>query len=174
LLGLCYTDSPMSRHSESHHPDGHGRFYETTVRVRYAETDQMGVVYYGNYYLWFEVGRVELCRQLGFEYKKMESEDDSFIVVAESSCRYRKPAKFDDVLRIRTRVAEAQRRTIRFAYEIFRDNANELLANGETFHVICDRLGRPKSLPEKYRQYFGIASAPHGGEAVDAHSISKK
>ncbi len=75
---------------------------------------------------------------------------------------------------IRTRVAEAQRRTIRFAYEIIRDDTNELLANGETFHVICDRLGRPKSLPEKYRQYFGIASAPHGGEAVDTHSISKK
>jgi acyl-CoA thioester hydrolase len=164
----------MSRHLESKHSDGSGRFYETTVRVRYAETDQMGVVYYGNYYLWFEIGRVELCRQLGFEYKKMESEDDSFIVVAESSCRYRKPAKFDDVLRIRTRVADAQRRTIRFAYEIFRDETNELLANGETFHVICDRLGRPKSLPEKYRQYFGIASAPHAGEAVDAHSISKK
>jgi len=174
LLGLCYTLLPMSHHRKSNHSDGHGRFYETTVRVRYAETDQMGVVYYGNYYLWFEVGRVELCRQLGFEYKRMESEDDSFIVVAESSCRYRKPAKFDDVLRIRTRVAEAQRRTIRFAYEIIRDDTNELLANGETFHVICDRLGRPKSLPEKYRQYFGIASAPHGGEAVDIHSISKK
>ena len=164
----------MSRHSESNPGDDHGRFYDTTVRVRYAETDQMGVVYYGNYYLWFEVGRVELCRQLGFEYKKMESEDDSFIVVAESSCRYRKPAKFDDVLRIRTRVGEAQRRTIRFAYEIFRENTGELLANGETFHVICDRLGRPKSLPEKYRRYFGIASPQHHDSESGKHAVSKK
>jgi acyl-CoA thioester hydrolase len=164
----------MSRHSLTHHPDGNDRFYDTTVRVRYAETDQMGVVYYGNYYLWFEVGRVELCRQLGFEYKKMETDDDSFIVVAESSCRYRKPAKFDDVLRIRTRIAEAQRRTIRFAYEIYRDETNDLLANGETFHVICDRLGRPKSLPEKYRKLFGVASVHPANEAADSHAISKK
>ena len=85
LPTLCYNPLPMSRDNSAHHSDGHDRFYDTTVRVRYAETDQMGVVYYSNYYLWFEVGRVELCRQLGFEYKKMESEDDSFIVVAESS-----------------------------------------------------------------------------------------
>ena len=159
----------MSRTNESQDPDNKARFYDTTVRVRYAETDQMGVVYYGNYYLWFEVGRVELCRQLGFEYKKMETADDSFIVVAESSCRYRKPAKFDDVLRIRTRIAEAQRRTIRFAYEIYRDETGELLANGETFHVICDRLGRPKSLPEKYRQFFGIAAPHHPNDHGAAH-----
>jgi len=173
-LALCYNLVPMSRHNSLKLPDGRDCFYETTVRVRYAETDQMGVVYYGNYYLWFEVGRVELCRQLGFEYKKMESDDDSFIVVAESSCRYRKPAKFDDVLRIRTRIAEAQRRTIRFAYEIYRDESNELLANGETFHVICDRLGRPKSLPEKYRKLFGVAPLHSTIPADRSHSISKK
>src|ERR1700690_4507028 len=108
-LALCYNLVPMSRHNSLKLPDGRDCFYETTVRVRYAETDQMGVVYYGNYYLWFEVGRVELCRQLGFEYKKMESDDDSFIVVAESSGRYRKPAKFSDGLRILTRTPEAHR-----------------------------------------------------------------
>lgn len=128
---------------------------ETTVRVRYAETDQMGVVYYGNYFTWFEMGRVEFCRQLGFEYKRMETEDDSFIVVAEASCRYKKPARFDDVLTIRTRVTQAQRRTVRFGYEIL-NQASELIATGETFHVICDRMGRPKSLPEKYRKYFDM------------------
>jgi acyl-CoA thioester hydrolase len=128
---------------------------ETTVRVRYAETDQMGVVYYGNYFTWFEIGRIELCRQLGFEYKRMETEDDSFIVVAEASCRYKKPARFDDVLTIRTRVTQTQRRTVRFGYEIL-NQASELIATGETFHVICDRMGRPKSLPEKYRKYFDM------------------
>src|ERR1700690_271900 len=144
----------MSRHSPANHPDGHDHFYDTTVRVRYAETDQMGVVYYGNYYLWFEVGRVELCRQLGFEYKKMESDDDSFIVVAESSCRYRRSARFDDLLTIRTRVIDSPGRTVKFSYEILNQSTNELLATGETIHVVCDRLGRPKSLPDKYRMYF--------------------
>jgi acyl-CoA thioester hydrolase len=71
-------------------------YVETTIRVRYAETDQMGVVYYGNYFTWFEVGRVELCRQSGFAYKLMEIEDDSFIVVVEARCRYKRPGRFDD------------------------------------------------------------------------------
>ncbi len=133
---------------------------ETTIRVRYAETDQMGVVYYGNYFTWFEVGRVELCRQLGFEYKRMETDDDSYIVVAEASCRYKRPARFDDLLTIRTRVIETQRRTVRFGYEIFKDGA--LIATGETLHVICDRTGRPKSLPEKYKKYFVVSETPHG------------
>jgi acyl-CoA thioester hydrolase len=139
-------------------------YSETSIRVRYAETDQMGVVYYGNYFTWFEVGRVELCRQLGFEYKRMEAEDDSYIVVAEASCRYKRPARFDDLLTIRTRVVETQRRTIRFGYEILNDS--EVIATGETLHVICDSKGRPKSLPEKYRKYFPDhepwQSATHG------------
>src|ERR1700693_3914411 len=124
-------------------------FADTSIRVRYAETDQMGVVYYGNYFTWFEVGRVELCRELGFEYKQMEIEDDSFIVVAEARCRYKRPARFDDLLTVRTRVTQSQRRTLRFGYEILRQPANELLATGETMHVICDSKGRPKSLPAK-------------------------
>jgi acyl-CoA thioester hydrolase len=131
-------------------------YADTTVRVRYAETDQMGVVYYGNYFTWFEIGRVEFCRQVGFEYKRMEIEDDSFIVVAEASCRYERPARFDDLLTVRTRVIQSQRRTIRFAYEIFRQASDELIATGETLHVICDRQGRPKTLPEKYRRYFPL------------------
>jgi acyl-CoA thioester hydrolase len=129
-------------------------YADATVRVRYAETDQMGVVYHGNYFTWFEVGRVELCRQLGFEYKRMEIEDDSIIVVAEAHCRYRRPARFDDLLTVRTRVIESQRRMLRFGYEILRQDSGELLATGETLHVICDRQGRPKSLPEKYHKYF--------------------
>lgn len=137
-------------------------YSESTIRVRYAETDQMGVVYHANYFVWFEVGRVDLCRHLGFEYKRMEAEDDSFIVVAQASCRYKRPAYFDDVLTVRTRVASAQRRTIRFAYEIFNQASGELLATGETVHVICDRTGKPKSLPEKYRKYF---PAIHRGNA---------
>jgi acyl-CoA thioester hydrolase len=131
-------------------------YAEAIIRVRYAETDQMGVVYYGNYFTWFEVGRVELCRELGFEYKRMETEDDSFIVVAEAQCRYKRPARFDDVLVIRTRVTESQRRTVRFGYEVLNQASGELIATGETLHVICDHLGRPKSLPVKYRKYFPV------------------
>jgi acyl-CoA thioester hydrolase len=136
-------------------------FAETSIRVRYAETDQMGVVHHGNYFTWFEAGRVELCRHLGFEYKQMEIEDDSLIVVAKASCRYRRPAHFDDILTVRTRITQAQRRTMRFGYEIINQASGELIATGETTHVICDRQGRPKSLPEKYRKYFLVDGHAH-------------
>jgi acyl-CoA thioester hydrolase len=116
-------------------------FADTTIRVRYAETDQMGVVYYGNYFTWFEIGRVE---------------DDSFLVVAEANCRYKRPARFDDLLTIRTRVTAAQRRTVRFAYEIIHQETGETIATGETTHVICNRAGQTKSLPEKYRKYLPL------------------
>jgi acyl-CoA thioester hydrolase len=142
VRAVCYGWPPMNDYAV------------TTIRVRYAETDQMGVVYHGNFFTWFEVGRVELCRQLGFEYKQMELEDDSYIVVAEAQCRYKRPARFDDVLMIRTRVTQSERRMMRFGYEISNQVTGELIATGETTHVICDRRGRPKSLPEKYRKYF--------------------
>jgi acyl-CoA thioester hydrolase len=129
---------------------------ETTVRVRYAETDQMGVVYYANYFIYFEIGRVEHMRQLGVAYKEMEIQDDSFIMVAESTCRYLRPARYDDLLVIRTRVSEARRRTIRFSYEIVNSASSVVLATGETVHVVCDSQNRPKALPEKYRQYFPL------------------
>jgi acyl-CoA thioester hydrolase len=129
-------------------------YHDAAVRVRYAETDQMGVVYHGNYFVWFEVGRVELMRALGFEYKHMEKEDDCVIAVVDAKCRYLKPAKYDDVLRVRTRIAETMNRIIRFSYELFRDEDNQLLATGETTHVICGSNGRPKLLPQKYRERF--------------------
>jgi acyl-CoA thioester hydrolase len=131
-------------------------FFDTFVRVRYAETDQMGFVYYGNYYIYFEVGRVEYMRHQGVDYKQLELQDDSFIVVAESKCRYLRPARYDDPLRIRTRVAEFKRRTIRFSYEILHNETSELLATGETVHVVCDGQGKPKTLPEKYRRLFEV------------------
>ena len=129
-------------------------FNETTVRVRYAETDQMGVAYHGNYFTWFEVGRVEWCRAQGFDYKKMEIDDDSFIVVAEAQCRYKRPARFDDLLTVRTRMVGSQRRTVQFEYEVVNQANGELIATAGTLHVICDHLGRPKSLPESYKKYF--------------------
>ncbi len=138
--------------------------HETTLRVRYAETDQMGVVYYANFFIWFEVGRVELLRALGHSYRDMEKLDDCHIVVAEASCSYKKPAVYDDLLRIRTRVLQVRRKTIRFCYEVLRDPGVELLATGETLHVICNKSGRPKSLPEKYLK--ALSASPTGSQAA--------
>lgn len=135
--------------------------HDATVRVRYAETDQMGVVYHANYLVWFEVGRVELIRALGIEYKLMEKEDDCHIVVADAHCRYHQSARYDEVLRIRTRIKNSRSRVIKFAYEVLRDADGALLATGETMHVICGSNGRPKLLPEKYRRMFDLVAGPH-------------
>jgi acyl-CoA thioester hydrolase len=129
-------------------------FIDHVVRVRYAETDKMSIVYYANYFIYFEIGRVEYLRQRGLDYHRMELEDDSFTVVAEAKCRYRRPARYDDPLRIRTRVTSVKSRVITFGYEILHDETKELLVTGETIHVVCNSKGRPKPLPEKYRQYF--------------------
>ena len=135
--------------------------HDATVRVRYAETDQMGVVYHANFIIWFEVGRVELMRALGIEYKRMEREDDCHIVVADVHCRYHHPARYDEVLRVRTRIAESRNRTVKFAYEVFRDLDNQLLATGTSMHVICGANGRPKLLPQKYRQVLDAVATPN-------------
>jgi acyl-CoA thioester hydrolase len=129
-------------------------YHDATVRVRYAETDQMGVVYHGNYFVWFEVGRVELIRALGIEYKRMEIEVDCHIVVADAHCRYLQSARYDEVLRVRTRIAESRNRMVKFTYQVFRDADGDLLATGGTTHVICGSNGRPKLLPQKYRSVF--------------------
>ncbi|MGH9676215.1 MAG: acyl-CoA thioesterase [Candidatus Acidiferrum sp.] len=134
-------------------------YHDASVRVRYAETDQMGVVYHANFLVWFEVGRVELMRALGVEYKRMETEDDCHIVVGDAKCRYHASAMYDDVLRIRTRIAAARTRLIKFSYEVFRDADGKLLATGETTHVICGSNGKPKLLPEKYRSVFSTLAA---------------
>lgn len=137
--------------------------HDTKIRVRYAETDQWGTAYHSNFFIWFEVGRVELMRALGFSYKEMEEQDDSHTVVVDVHCAYEKPARYDDLLRIRARVAESKRRTITFAYEVFNDATGERLATGETVHVICDGQGRPKELPEKYRAFIPLTPANSSG-----------
>jgi acyl-CoA thioester hydrolase len=142
-------------------------FHETTIRVRYAETDQMGVVYHSNFFIWFEIGRVELFREIGVVYKDMEERDDCFIVVGECKCRFKRPARYDDVLRVRTRIVEAGSRKITFAYEIVNAASGELLATGETVHVVCDKLGRSKSLPDLYRKVFGVRA--HATVPAKAH-----
>jgi len=142
-------------------------YHDAKVRVRYVETDQMGVVYHANYFIWFEVGRVELMRALGVEYTKMEKQDDCHIVVADAHCRYHHPARYDEELRVRTRIAESKNRLIKFTYELFRNSDGTLLATGHTTHIICGSNGRPKTLPEKYRKIMVATAAP---EAHRSHA----
>ena len=128
----------------------------TELRVRYAETDQMGVVYYANYLVWFEIGRVEFMRSLGFDYKQMEMEDGCILPVIEASCRYKAPARYDDVILIEAGPVLLRGSVLKFAYRIIRaSNAREpqlLLAEGETVHVVCDDQLQRKPLPEHYAE----------------------
>lgn len=120
------------------------------MRVRYAETDQAGVVYHANYLVWFEVGRVELCRDHGFNYSDMERDANAYLPVTEVRVRYRIPAKYDDVILIRTRTSEIRSRAITFAYEVYREANETLLAEGETQHIVMNREGRARSFPPEY------------------------
>ena len=137
----------------------------TTLQVRYAETDQMGVVYYANYMIWFEIGRTDFCRKHGFAYREMERQDGLYIRVAEARCRYKAPAHYDDEILVRTCLKETRRRVLVFGYEVYRQATDELLAEGETVHVITDSDGHPRSLPEKYRELF-VAGPQNTGRGI--------
>jgi len=134
---------------------------DVTLRVRYAETDQMGVAYYANHFVWFELGRTELFRQRGYVYKDLEEQEGCFIIVAEAHCRYHSPARYDEALTVRTRVKQARTRVVVFSYEIL-GPGDRKVATGETLHVVTDREGKPRSLPERYRHaLLGSAERVH-------------
>lgn len=121
------------------------------IRVRYAETDQMGVVYYANYFVWFEIGRVELLRAVGLSYDRMEKEHRLILPVVDASCRYKAPARYDDEILIETRPLLLRGSVLKFAYRVLRDGAEpQLLAEGETVHVVCDESFERQPLPEEY------------------------
>jgi acyl-CoA thioester hydrolase len=132
----------------------HAKVYETKLRVRYAETDQMNVVYHSNYVIWFEVGRVEMLRQLGFTYREMEQQDGTLLAVADLRCRYKAPARYDDLICVRTRLMNVRASLVHFGYEILRDEDQSLLAEGETTHLVLDPEMKRRSLPEKYMRPF--------------------
>lgn len=132
---------------------------ETRIRVRYAETDQMGIAYHANYLVWMEVGRVEYLRAAGVRYRDMEREDGILLVVAEANVRYRSPALYDEEVIIRTSIAEANARMLRIAYELISADGERKLATGETKHVFCGRDRRPMKVPAKYHDIFGISGA---------------
>jgi len=131
---------------------------ETRVRVRYAETDQMGVVYHANYLVWMEVGRVEYWRASGLRYRDMELEDGVLLVVAEVNCRYLSPAVYDEEVIVRTSIAEATSRMIRFEYELIGVEDGRRMATGYTKHVFCGRDRKPARLPQKYHLALGIGA----------------
>jgi len=127
-------------------------FEDCTIRVRYADTDQMGVVYYSNYLVYFEVGRTEFCRRRGIAYAEIERQSESYLIVAEARCRYRRPLRYDQEVVVRTFLQEFRKRTMTFAYQLIDPDTGTLFAEGETVHVVTDRQGRPKSFPEEYRR----------------------
>jgi len=146
----------MSEHAWMHPVKG-----ETRVRVRYAETDQMGVVYHANYLVWFEVGRVELMRQQGLNYKQLEADEGCFIVVAEVSARYKAPARYDDELIVETTVRSVRGPVIRFGYKILLAENRNLLCEGETVHIVLGRDMKRARIPRKYAELLGAAASHH-------------
>jgi len=130
-------------------------WHETEIRVRYAETDKMGIVHHSNYYVWFELGRSEFCRANGFSYLEMEDGDERLLVVAESSCRYKSPAFYEDLLTIRTKLEKVRSRSLIFLYEIYRAADDRILSTGRTLHIVTDKQNRIAALPEKYRIILG-------------------
>lgn len=133
---------------------------EARVRVRYAETDKMGVVYHANYLIWFEVGRVEFLRRLGFTYKDMEASDGCFIAVVDARCRYKSPARYDDAILVRTRLRNVRESLIQFGYEVIRESDGTLLAEGETTHIVTNAQLTRSALPLKYLEAFQSAVEP--------------
>ena len=127
-------------------------YTDCTLRVRYAETDQMGVAYHGNYLIWFEVGRSDFCRQHGFSYQEMEQTTQRFLRVAQVQCRYLEPLQYDAEFVVRTRLKTLRRRTVTFGYKLIDCDSKTVYAEGETIHVVTDEQGRPRSFPKRFEK----------------------
>jgi acyl-CoA thioester hydrolase len=127
---------------------------EVRLRVRYAETDQMGVVYHANHFIWFEVGRVEFLRQLGISYREMEQNHSCSMAVVDARCRYRVPARYDDEILVRTHLKNVRDSLVHFSYELVRVSDGALLAEGETTHLALDGNMKVRAIPESYMAVF--------------------
>ncbi len=138
--------------SQAHNENSH----ETRLRVRYAETDQMGVVYYANYFVWMEIGRVELVRSRGVNYKEFEHQEGLFLSVVDATCRYVLPARYDQEILIRTAISSAHPRMVAFSYEIRSVDPDRLLAQASTKHVWLNRQMRPSRLPAQYHRLLSL------------------
>lgn len=134
-----------------------GKVSEVKLRVRYAETDQMGVVYHSNFFVWMEIGRVEFMRDLGFDYKSMEAEDDCHLPVVEVRCRYKSPAHYDDAVLVRTQLLKLRASLVHFGYEIIREHDRIVLAEAESLHIAVNSRMEKRLLPLRYRNFFESA-----------------
>ncbi|MBM3811757.1 MAG: acyl-CoA thioesterase [Acidimicrobiia bacterium] len=135
-------------------------FHETRLRVRYAETDQMGVVYHANYLVWMEVGRVEYCRSQGLRYRDLESGEKVRLAVVEAGCRYLTPARYDDEVIIKSWVEQASKRMVIFGYEMRHADSGAILATGRTKHIFLNQDMKPCKLPEAYVSIFKTTASP--------------
>jgi acyl-CoA thioester hydrolase len=130
------------------------RVAQSRVRVRYAETDKMGIVYYAHYFVWFEIGRTEWLRETGWTYRAMEDEGFGLPVIA-ARCEYRSSARYDDDLRVETRARLVTPIRLAFEYRVIRVADEQLIATGETVHATVDRTGRPVRLPARVKDLLG-------------------
>ncbi|GAB4506268.1 MAG: hypothetical protein Kow00123_04060 [Anaerolineales bacterium] len=136
------------------------RVSESTLRVRFAETDAQGIVYYANYFVWFEVGRVNYLREIGFDFRERERQGISF-VIAEARCRYHASARFDDPILIRTWISQVRQRSFTFAYHVLNQDTGTLLAEGETVQVMMDpKTFKPIPIPEEFRRKLLLEQNP--------------
>jgi acyl-CoA thioester hydrolase len=124
------------------------------VRVRYADTDQMGVVYYANYFVWLEIARTEFLRSQGIDYKSIEKESRLSLPVVEAHCKYKAPARYDDIILIKTKIAQVKSSALRFDYELFNKESGELLVEAYTTHVFIDKDRRPVRIPQEIKDIF--------------------
>jgi acyl-CoA thioester hydrolase len=124
------------------------RIHETQIRVRYQETDNMGVVYYANYFIWLEVARTEYLRSSGVSYRHIE-EKGSYMMVADARCQYKAPARYDDVVRIQTWIANMKNSSLDFAHKLY--VGERLIATGESVHVFTNKSGKPVRIPKEIR-----------------------
>ena len=125
----------------------------SVIRVRYAETDKMGVVYYANYFVWFEVARADLLRSLGWSYREMEHAGVALPVI-EAHCDYHRPARYDDEMEVRTKGRMLSPVRMEFTYEVVRQEDQMVAASGRTVHAALDLAGKPCRLPDRIRQLF--------------------
>ena len=128
-----------------------GRTGSVSVRVRYPETDRMGVAYHAHYLVWFELGRTELMRELGYAYGELEDNEQIFFPVVEAGARYRSPARYDQVLDLTTRLSSVGGSRVRFEYRLVRRGEGSLVATGFTEHATVDADGKPRRLPRELR-----------------------
>jgi acyl-CoA thioester hydrolase len=149
----CYTHQPMPP------PAPTARVIEAKTRVIYGDTDQMGVVYYANYFRYFELSRSEFFRSLGGSYVELERQGFGLPVV-EASARYRAPAKYDDVILVEVRLVELRRASLRFEYVVRREVGRDELATGHTVHACVGPQGKPTGLPAEVMRLLGAFPLP--------------